>query len=220
MNTQSDYYSYIEGRSVAIVGGDDEIDRTAVNGCSVVVRINNHWQRQRGRCDVLYYSCAKDIGLSIFDDEELYSGGLEWCWLNKTHFIFGQGGNFFSAKARCADKGVKQLHYWHAPAELFHLCEPLKQLKEDERWTMNLSAKHSFHPLSGLVALEHVRQANPWKIYVTGMSLYRTPQGDLPSHAGAHSIYPQVQYLREIQKTDTRIELSPVLVDALAAATQ
>lgn len=217
--TQTDYKNFLEGRSVALIGGDDDIDWNRVNECSVVVRVNDHWKRQRGRCDVLYYSCARDIGVDIFSYPELYSGGLEWCWLNKTHHIFAQGQNFFTAKAKCAEHKVKQLQYWHAPMELFHLCEPLQHLQEEELWTKELSTKYSFHPLTGLLALEHIRLSGAWTIYVTGMSLYREPNGALPGHAGAHSIPPQVSYLRDLMKDD-RITYSPVLLRSIDAATQ
>ena len=48
------YTKYLQNKSVVIVGGKDNYDSIILKSYDIVVRINNHYVRQRGPCDVVY----------------------------------------------------------------------------------------------------------------------------------------------------------------------
>lgn len=189
-----DFNSIVRDKSVALIGGADEINWTEVEKCDLVARVNSHWSRQGGRCNILYFSCARDLEFSMFEKAELWSQ-LKFVLVNLSHTLFG---SIAAERARFVisllfERKIPFLTYYHAPARAWHLFE---HLRGKDSWERKLSERYDFHPLTGILATEHLLISEARDVFVTGMTLYRC-NGELPSHAGAHSIPPQVQFFRD-----------------------
>lgn len=203
------YLSYLQNKSVAVVGGHDDINWTAVNSCDVVVRVNSHWLRQRGRIDVLYYSCARDIGLEIIQDNQFVTKPPTWMWLNAAHVLFGkEAGSMPELIDFAEETNIAWDYYWHAPGDAFTIFPLLKQVSDARAWTRDFANSYRFHPLTGILAVYHLTLAPIRSMYVTGMSLYRDKAGNLPKNAGMHEIAPQLQYLQDLIQNDDRVTLA------------
>lgn len=207
-----DFNSIVDSKSVALIGGADEIDWSEVEKCDLVARVNSHWNRQGGRCDVLYFSCARDLDFSMFEKAELWSQ-LKFVLVNLSHSLFGE---IAAERARFVislliERRVPFATYYHAPARAWHLFE---NLRGKESWERRLSERYDFHPLTGILATEHLLLSSASRVFVTGMSLYQS-SGKLPAHAGAHSIPPQVRFFEDSLKSP-RLKLDPSFLRCLA----
>lgn len=212
-------------KRVRLIGGCDEDigeSNDAAGRGEVVVRVNSHWKRQRGRCDILFFSCANDLDYSMLEDEELYST-LKLVAVNATPALFGEGGG-----ERVATVLSKMLHR-RVPVELYY-CAPLpawstfvqlkKMISGGHAWSYDLSNRYHFHPLTGMLALHRLTYSGASLIYVEGMNMYQQPSGRLPRTVGAHSLEGQLRYLRDVHDGDSRVILSDGLNKALKAAVQ
>ena len=52
-----DLLELIKGRKIAIIGGYDFHDN--INRYDLIVRINSHWERQAGRCHIVYHNGSR-----------------------------------------------------------------------------------------------------------------------------------------------------------------
>ena len=87
MSSDRGYSDLLRDKTVALVGGHDQVDWDRVNSCDFVVRLNDHWLRQRGRVDILYSSCASDVNhRSIFEDD--FCSQIKYMQLNRFHMFF------------------------------------------------------------------------------------------------------------------------------------
>lgn len=209
----SDYAEFLKGKRVVVIGGNDAtIDKEMLMGADVVVRINGHWMRQGGRCDAVYYSCSSDVSLEQFKNKEFISR-VKWVWANSTHVLFSSSaGNFYEVMRLMSNvMNVKVGTYFHGPAEAFEVFEHLRNLTPAEKWAKELSAKHKFHPFTGLLAVHHLLLHNPREVWLTGMSFYRHSDGEFPAHAGAHEVRSNIRYVAWLKDNEPRVYLDKTL---------
>ena len=205
-----------DGASVALVGGVDAFDARILD-VDVVVRVNGHWQKQRGKCDVLYWSSASDLPWNIFDDEEL--------WWTLRHVAFSFSPALFSeasithinaARRKCEAHGVSWSRYFHAPAEAWQVFSRLQDAPTSECFCKELSERYSFHPLTGAIALHHILMHSPRSVYVTNMNLY-AKNGALPEEVGRHKTEPNRAFFLDASR-DERVTYSEEFEDSLRLA--
>lgn len=212
------WHKFLNDKSVAVVGGDDDIDWGWVNKCNYVARVNGHWQRQRGRCDILYYSCADDLDLTMFDDGELYKD-LQFAWVNAAHTLFNsaeQLTRFLLVTEKLKEQNIPMFMYVLAPARAFEVFERLKELPEKYAWTRELAEKGSFHPLTGIAATYHLNETEAHTVYVDGMNFYQKPNREIPETHGVHDMASQMKFLKNMWIESEKIILSPKLVEILS----
>lgn len=200
-------FDLIQNAKVAVVGGADTIDEAVVERSHYVARVNSHWMRQGGRCDVLYFSCAGDLDYRMFWDDKFLSG-LKFAMLNFSHTLFGLNAG---AKTAGVIRILKEARipfdgYYHAPAAAWNT---FTHLRGRDDWTKALAERYGFHPLTGILAIEHLLLSPAAEVFVTGMNLYQS-NGVLPESAGTHSIPPQLRFLRDVS-TNPRAKLDATL---------
>lgn len=205
-----------EGRSVCLVGGHDEINWDVVNQADTVVRVNGHWARQRGRCDVVYFSCAEDAGAEpmFYAESEIWKS-LQFVWLNMTHGLFQQWDVFAGVADACAQHFVPTSTYVHGPGQIFDRFTVLQDLPPHHEWSRMFAKQYDFHPLTGVLALKHLALTKAKAIAVEGFSFYQRDDGTLPPDAGRHSIEPNLRALRDVWLDDDRIFLSNRLISLI-----
>lgn len=199
------FNEYVNGKTVALVGGADDVDWNEVNKRDIVARVNGHWMRQGGRCELLYYSCADDLDYRMWGQAELYEQ-LQFVMVNKTHELFGgyAGEKTKFVTRSLIDRFIPFNIFYSAPAHAWSVFEVLRNLS-DCAWSRELSERYDFHPLTGIVALEHLLLSSAASVYVTGMTLYQQQDGALPASAGRHAIPPQLAYLKDNLKYEKLI---------------
>ena len=151
------WQSYLRDETVAVIGGDDEIDWPRTLKCDVVVRINNHFNRQGRRCNVVYYSCAEDLGYCDATFERALRLGLRWAWLNMTHSLLcSPDQTYVKAADYCKSQALPYSQYFHGPADIWNTFECLKSAPPVFQWSRELSERYDFHPLTGILAIYHI----------------------------------------------------------------
>lgn len=178
---------------VAIVGGHDSV--ADVSGYDVVVRTNNHWQRQGGRIDALFHCGGpKCPPQALFDSED-----FKTC---KFIAVPNFGMFFYDFNQYCTENKT----------ELFSDTEDLEYRREIQAY---LKEKATGQPLTGIKAMEYYRQTPEVKqIFLTGMSLYaEDPERD--ACVMAHSPFWHAMYVRAKMLTDRRILGDKLLKDSI-----
>lgn len=206
MHTSFD--EFVSGKHVAVIGGSDEIEWDAVEECDVVVRVNGHWLRQRGRCEVLFYSCADDLDYRIFGERALWQS-LKWGLINNSHRLFG---GYASQKTEWV---ISQMLEHCIPVETYlsvpaRAWEVFAAIKDQRPWSRELAERYDFHPLTGVLAVERMMCSPAASVYVTGMTMYQRPNGEVPFDVGTHYTEPNLQFFRD-RRQDERLKLSPRL---------
>lgn len=208
-SNQAAFNAFARNKRIAVVGGSDDIEWNEVDACDLVVRVNGHWQRQGGRCDVLCYSCADDLNYSMWDDSNLWSE-LKFALINLAHKLFGgYAGEKTNLVCSLLQKhSVPFETYVGAPAYAWKTFKVLQECPDT--WSRDLAERHDFHPLTGVLAVERMLLSPMHSVYVTGMTLYQKPEGDLPVDVGRHQISPQLEFFQSIAHLQ-RVILSPRL---------
>lgn len=203
-----------KGKSVALVGGSDKINWNRVNQCDLVARVNSHWERQRGRCDILYFSCGDDLSIDFLDDPELYDT-LKFAWVNASNMLFNGDRQIAKYAEVCSlirKRNVQMALYASGPPKAFETFDCLRNLGPRYRWTRDLARRWEFHPLTGMIALYHLGCAETSSVYVDGMDFYVQKDGTLPTTAGTHDIDSQLRFFREFTaRSGGRIQVSETL---------
>lgn len=209
------YLDLLRGKTVTILGGDDEIDWARAESSDVVVRINGHWRRQEGRIDALWWSCASDLhGLGDWGEFAACASGCRFVWLNKTHDLFGaNGGTFADDSATLLELKIPFAEYWHAPAPAFDVFAVLRENVPADYWAKELAERFGFYPLTGVLAAAYtIERTEASNIYLDGFSFYQGASGALPAKAGKHAVAPNVECFRTlVLENRERVELSEKL---------
>lgn len=210
--TRARWETLTDGKTICLVGGCDQIDWRVVDEADVVVRVNGHWARQRGRCDVVYFSCASDANAErIFLDPKLWSE-LKFAWLNITHCLFAQTEIYGSVIMHCHNHSVPRATYVHGPAQLFATHQALSDLLPHQEWSKIFAQEYDFHPLTGMLALRHLTLTKAKAIAVEGMNFYQREDGTIPLEIGRHATEPNIRALYDMWVRDNRISLSETLL--------
>lgn len=205
------YHSILKGKSIAIVGGHNDVDWARVNKCDLVVRINDHYPRQGGRLDILYHHCGDEADYSMFAKGPIIT--TKFIWLNRMQCLFGPSR--FSWLARyCHDNKITWAPYYHAPKSCFDLVVELKGIPDEDRWPEDFSEVYDVYAFTGVLALHHLTLYPIRSIYVDGMTFYQE-EGVTPVRFGCHSIPKQVDYVNYLRLHDGRVSYSEVLLKAI-----
>lgn len=207
------YQRYLQGKSICLVGGDDRIDFSRIHSYDVVVRINNHWLRQKGRCDVLYHTVRGTLDvnellghpylrphylfLNLVDTEYEYEvisaprylglGG----WLQSSH---GVRVGFF-AQGEWAGETPYGASY---------------------DWLNLLHRKYDAKFFTGIVALADLIRFEPREIFVTGMSFFSSEikPGQYSRHS--HVLRGNYLFLRDALKNYCSVKYDAPLLEGMA----
>jgi hypothetical protein len=229
---KEEYDNFLRDKTVALVGGNDEIDWVRVNQADYVVRVNDHFMRQGGRCDVIYTSCATDldyrafthnlrlvpatVALSVTNCHELLGDAqpfessslhrtLKFVWANAMPLLFG-AKEFATVGQYCIDHGIPLGRYYNATKPCYALIRELNPLPAEHQWLKNFVDKYSY-PFNGIVALLHLSLTPLRSLYVDGYSFF-TQDGITPKRAGCHHTMEQLRFCRELKERDNRISYS------------
>lgn len=204
-------FDIVRGAKVALVGGAETIEESEIEKAHFVARVNSHWMRQGGRCEILYFSCTRDLDYRMFWNDE-FLRGLKFVMLNFSQTLFGATAGAKTAGVIRILKAARVpfAGYYHAPAGAWNV---FTSLREQRTWERQLSERYDFHPLTGILAIEHLLLSPAESVFVTGMDLYQS-NGQLPPTAGTHSVPPQLRFLRDAS-TNPRLILDPCLKSIL-----
>jgi hypothetical protein len=214
------YHAALKDKRVVVLGGDDDIDWNYVKGFDFVARVNGHWQRQRGRCDILYYSCADDLDMTMFDDPALYDD-LKFAWINGSHMLFNgqaQIARFLCVTELLKKRNIPMFMYVLAPVRAYQTFVQLRELHPRYEWARRMAERWSFHPLTGMAAVYHLANTPAHSIHINKISFYQKPDGVIPETSGVHDMASQMNFLREFWVEQAgRISLSRKLLRMLFA---
>ena len=211
------YSNLLRGKSVAIVGGHDDVHWSEVHSKDLVVRVNGHWGRQGGRMDIVYDSCAMDVDHGFYLDPHVYVN-LQFAQLNIMHKFWGHTAGEFNHISRfLSDSGIPWDFYVHAPLRLYETMEQLRVVPPRHTWAKEFAEEYQIFPFTGVLAIRHLLLQPIKSLYVDGMDLFMDRKDEeSPNYrrAGSHYLPPQVKYLRDIEN-DERITFSNNLVYSL-----
>lgn len=201
---KNQYAELLKGKSIALVGGDDEIDWAKVEFCDLVVRVNDHYIRQKHRIDIIYHSCGTDLN---YDDLEPLKN-LKFAWLQGMTLLFG-AKEFDTIRNLCLGAKTPYGVYYNATAPCYNLIAELNPIPPEHAWLKNFSEQYNTYPFTGIVALRHIELMPCRYIYVDGMTLY-TQNGITPIRYARHHTPNQLNYLQDLRK-DERVTYSEKL---------
>ena len=194
--SETAYSDLLRGKTIALVGGHDDINWNEVNKCDLVARVNGHWVRQRGRINLLYYSCAADVSYSQFDCTDFWRD-LQFAHLNITHTFFANEQNsFHDASLLLSQEKVPWDMYVVTPRQAYQLIIGLRDLPERYEWSQEFTEEFDIYPFTGVLALRHLTLQPVKSIYVDGMNLFVNRAEN--NRYGSHYLPSNVHYLRSL----------------------
>lgn len=188
MNPEELAHKLYHNRRVAVVGGHDEVAWSLVNTCDTVVRINGHWGRQGGRCDVLYDSCADDFTRDFYFHED-FKARCQLIMANVMPMFVGADGHYRRVVKLCEEIDVPMDMYVHAPIGAWNTTKQLQNVPARHEWAKDFAARYGY-PFTGILAAAHVAKHEPKTIYLDGMNFYKET-----SRHRNHDIQPQAQWV-------------------------
>jgi hypothetical protein len=196
--SEQQYFYYLKGQRIALVGGGPHYDHDVINSYDVVVRCNLHrLDQQGGRCDVLYTRTAVPghHDLRAIDD---YCP--KWLVLERR-------------KRRVA--GLVMSNNQKLYKTVFTPYGGKAQAEKDQIQPMTRESQVA-HPLIGMVAVNHLLQSEVKEVYITGMDFYRrTPVADRSPNYQCHEPDKQLRWLKLKIALDARISPDPTLLDIM-----
>ena len=216
MANHLDYRKLVEGRTIALLGGYDEINWRDVHNQDLVVRVNGHHVRQTGRVDIVYDSCAHDVDHTFYADAEFWTD-IKFVQLNIIHTFFTMSHSEYPWISNLLSKNkVPWDFYVHAPHDLFLKMKQLQVVPERHQWIKDFAKEFEIHALTGLVAIRHLLLQPIKSLYIDGMDLFHKVDAHLPrtNWHKLHYMPPQIRYLRSIM-SDPRVEFSAIMETAV-----
>jgi hypothetical protein len=210
-----DYREFLDGASVVLIGGADNY-RDVYNHGEVVVRTNNHWQRQAGACDIIYHTvCGGDLSPES-NVAALPEEGLSFLFLNLVDTEY-EVGSFVEPRYKMLADGAKRNYGNDVGVGLFAQGEWLEAnpYGAEHEWLNQLHKKYNCKLLTGLVALADLLRYDPYDIFVCGMDLYKNDGA--PTREGwrhSHKLDGNIQFLID-SLDDSRVTYDEPLMDAL-----
>lgn len=192
-------HEYLYGKSVLVIGGADHQGFNPKD-FDLVLRVNDHFIRQGGRCDILVHNCCISAYPGrVFDflGDSILEVGLV---VANPH----QQPGFKMAKKYC--------EYSATIFDYFDF-ERLVYSKEDElqhQWSQVMMEMYDFKPFTGLLAIAYLQHAPVKEIAVTGMDIHVNEKTN-PDWVGPHRISAQALWLKHAVAFDGRIRFDKVL---------
>lgn len=196
----------LQGKRVALVGGaQPDFCAGDYLQADLVVHVNNHWLRHRGRIEALYHNCNRDVPI-----EELDAEGFPW---DALQFVIGnrtQCGHRKLAK-RLEEIGVLYIDPSH---DEFGGPNPFGP---EHEWLNDFRKRLQCHPLMGVIAAYHLLIYPIDRLFLTGFTFYheRGRGAGFPAQINAHQIMPQVNWLRSVMVEDNRVRLDAILEEIM-----
>jgi len=191
------YFDMLRNKNICIVGGCDNYDETFLNQFDVVIRINNHWVRQGGQCNVLYH--CLDRGL-----EEI----TELLTLFPKRLIMHLNTTSTDILPLKADF-PKHIYYEFKQARFI---KPSPYGPEHE-WLNVLQNIYCTDFFTGIVALADTLRYPINRVFVCGMDLYVTLEHN--GRVGKHLLPGNLNYLRDLKRSAPRVQFDQPLNEAL-----
>lgn len=171
---KSDYEKFVQGKTVAIIGGGKTIDQEAADQADIVVRINNHWLTQKGRCDVVYSAMAENPR-GIVNAPDL------------KFFFADRRGRAYSnlLMAGLEQKGITTDTYQTVQREGAH---------PNEKWLQLLLRTFQCKPFTGVLAMAHVATLGAKSVFLTGMDFY--DNDGVPKSRHSHDVLSNIKIVQ------------------------
>lgn len=181
----------IKDKKVILVGGwDSDPEHNLIQKYDVVVRINNHWNRQKGRCDILYQNCAWDtvdwVDAFIYPHQQEYPLVV---------FDF-HGGEYRRNMEFCQKKLIPYTYF-------------RRETKDEEHWhhklfhDMNKIQRSS--PFMGTMAAYHLFEHEPELLGIIGMPLFNNvPREHWKRGVCSHNPRVNAIMLRRLKEKDSK----------------
>ena len=206
------YADLLWDKSVTIVGGReiDEEERCKVESYDLIVRINNHWERngpnnntgRYPRTNILYWCGAPFFKAPL---NELRRAGFRFACMHS-------GGRSHMLASWMKELGIPYITYDHE--KLTCKAGAHKVLEPKDKWFETWKRKYDLHPLTGVIAIRHISLFPVRELYVTGMDFYGVKKYE--EKWGGHVIGPHKDYLRDLAQLDDRVKYSDILKGALS----
>lgn len=173
------------GKKVHVIGGCDELVYRPFGGSNdvTVVRINLHFQRQGGPCDVLY------VGPGVAPSGEIKAKCIVYPANN------GVAGAWVEAAEKCGAFTVRYM-----PIQTLGISAYGAQ----HEWLNGFMKELGTLPLTGILAIKHLLQFPFEKMLISGMDLYSGGK-EIPYERGSHELFSQVDWLKRTALIDGRL---------------
>lgn len=206
------FTKYVTGREVVVVGGADKAITLDIRHADIVVRINNHWLRQGGGCDVLYHT-IKSPHISIEDlwaDKEF---APSFFMMNAVDDAFEIGliktPTRMKAINWCSENNVETGSFVQ---NMYGDCNPYDYTLD---WLPQLHQKYNAVLFTGLIAVAHMARYPVSTLTVTGMNFYIDSDTNPDRNQGLHNVRGNIQFLRDLEAQDSRVFLDPAIHAAI-----
>lgn len=184
-------------KTVCIIGGAPIPDELFCdeNEIDTYVQVNDHCKINGKPVDVLYHAATEDLGLP---------------WHQTKVCCYHVCG----CTAKCIEEACTDRQIPHIPYRKELYKGRNSPFGDQFNWLCHFMKDWDVDPFSGIIALIDVLRFNPKKVYLTGMDFYSNGR-NLPERRNGHYIEPQVRFLKELKKTDSRVVFDPILEEAL-----
>ena len=213
-------YEFLYGRSVVLVGGKDNYDENILNSADVVVRVNQHWVRQGGRCEGLYCAACDPLTLDLFKFPPVFM-----CY--RVTGMYARHYQEYCLKHRLITVPYQNERY-----------DGASPYGAEFEWTNIFGHEANCKPFTGTLAIRHLASFPIRSLYITGMD-FHIHSFDLDENneqtkvvevheregeeivtrkvlaRGPHMIQPQIDWLRRYMKCDKRISVDLTLKEVL-----
>ena len=199
----STYRDYLKDRSIVIIGGSDAYSCNEIGHYDIVVRINNHWLRQKGRCDVVYTTVLLKKPLHV-NQLQVPEFRPHYAMLNlvDTKYEYNQKEvpNYLTFAEWCQSEQKVKIGFFAQGVWLEQ-----NPYGEQYEWLNLLHHQYDTKFLTGVVALADIIRYSPKRIFVCGMDMYKkeVPPGAL--FRESHGMPGNIQFLKDVQKRDSRV---------------
>lgn len=200
------YSQLLYNKKVCLVGGAPDVSEPLLETADLVVRVNDHWLRSSGRCDILYLTGAALKPALLCDalrpEFLFYSFNMI---AEQQHPLEPTLLAFCRRNGITADKFL-QVQYQHT--------NPIGPYYE---WANVLHKRLRTMPFTGTLAACHLLRFPLKQLALTGFSFYvgMNEPGKIPYKRNSHIIPRQIEYFDELATTDARIVLDDTLRDVL-----
>lgn len=197
-----EFYNFVYGKSVALVGGAKLWDRETAESCDLMIRCNEHFADQGGRVDVLYHAGNPPDRSILIELERVEVKFMQ------LPLVFCFDGFI----AEYCDKRNIPYELWGRTRYQAHRGE-----KPEYEWTNSFYRELGTDPFTGVFAIEHLLRQPINKLFITGMDFYANDNnGVIPERIGCHELMPQIRYLAPRIQNDARVTCDFVLKGVLS----
>ena len=196
MSHGATYYDMLLGKNLSLLGGGPKIHRWRTNkDPDLFVHCNNHWIKQGGDLDVLYFNGRADLWDTLSWEEGFDPGFIEFSY---------NGGARKDILTYCRENGIP--HLFHCYQQKFPESGWYHRLKKEmDKFGDNV-------PFIGTAAVYHLLQFPIAELFVTGMDFYtseKDPDEIRKVSIAGHNPIANAKMIAQLSKIDSRLILAP-----------